>query len=164
MSFLLVSFLLKHNASRISEEDINVAFLQVYMNNYFLLCRYINFLCLPFSFCLCYSFNTISLSQACIHCHENIARTLLEHGAFIDYRDGDHWTAVHFASAYGNKPILNLLFEVKRMHFSPIMIPFIFIQYGADATLLDIDGNFALDYALNVTVKGLIAEEMAQSG
>jgi myosin XVI len=58
------------------------------------------------------------------------AEILLEHNASVNAQDGDWWTPLHIAAS-------NNSMEMCR----------VFISHNADPSILDVDGNFASDYA-----------------
>lgn len=55
------------------------------------------------------------LIAAALHSHSGVVKVLLEHGANVDFTDGDGKTALDWATIIGNTDIVNLLQERKKV-------------------------------------------------
>ena len=73
---------------------------------------------------------TTLLHQCCIDDNLSATRFLLEQFANPNIQDSDLWSPLHVASFLGRTDLISLL-----------------IQFDADPTLLDVDGNLAIDHA-----------------
>ena len=73
---------------------------------------------------------TTLLHQCCIDDNTPATRFLLEQFANPNIQDSDLWSPLHVASFLGRPEMIKLL-----------------IQFDADSTLLDVDGNLAIDHA-----------------
>ncbi|XP_077868870.1 unconventional myosin-XVI-like, partial [Saccoglossus kowalevskii] len=91
---------------------------------------------------------TSVLHQCCMEDNLSAAETLIEKGADVNRQDDDWWTPLHVASACDNPDLSSLL-----------------LSNGADPSILDIDGNFAVEHAPpNSETKLVIEKHMLEQG
>ncbi|XP_012942994.1 unconventional myosin-XVI, partial [Aplysia californica] len=88
------------------------------------------------------------LHKACVEGSPQMVELLLKGGANVNCQDDDWWTPLHAACYQDNVETVQLL-----------------LQAGANPTLLDIDGNFALDHCVKDTESwALVIQRMEQLG
>ncbi|XP_066266634.1 unconventional myosin-XVI-like isoform X2 [Branchiostoma lanceolatum] len=88
------------------------------------------------------------LHQCCKDNNVSTAEILVQKGAGVNTLDHDLWTPLHLACAYDCPEIVHLL-----------------LMNGADTSLMDIDGNFALDHApVGSEVRQILHNHMQQKG
>ena len=90
-------------------------------------------------------------------------RILINHGANVNARDDDQWTALHYAAMRSNIDGINLLLDkgadihlVDNNNATPLMLTCyrndinstrVLLERGANLTIPDCDGNTCLHYA-----------------
>ena len=89
---------------------------------------------------------TTLLHQCCIDDNVSAAKLLLDHFADPNIQDSDLWSPLHVASFLGRPELIKLL-----------------IQFDADSTLLDVDGNLAIDHA-HGSVREMLNKFMSEKG
>lgn len=87
------------------------------------------------------------LHQCCIDNNLRMATNLVMRGANVNAQDCDMWTPLHAAAGCGFWRLSNML-----------------MSHGADATMINADGDLALDVAENDKTKNLLIEEMKRLG
>eukprot|EP00048_Salpingoeca_helianthica_P002251 m.55828 g.55828 ORF g.55828 m.55828 type:complete len:490 (-) comp11992_c0_seq1:563-2032(-) len=89
-----------------------------------------------------------ALHQCCIDNNLKMAAILLQQpGIDVNIQDCDWWTPLHAAAACGHWRLTNTL-----------------LSHGADATIVNSDGELAYDIAEGDRTKGILNDEMARLG
>ena len=89
---------------------------------------------------------TTLLHQCCIDDNVSAAKLLLDQFANPNIQDSDMWSPLHVASFLGRPELIKLL-----------------IQFDADSTMLDVDGNLAIDHA-HGSVREMLNKFMSDKG
>ena len=89
---------------------------------------------------------TTLLHQCCIDDNVSAAKLLLDQFADPNIQDSDLWSPLHVASFLGRPELIKLL-----------------IQFDANSTLLDVDGNLAIDHA-HGSVREMLNKFMTEKG
>ena len=86
-------------------------------------------------------------SQACIESSLKVVSVLLQNGANVNATDNDWWTPLHAAAACDHWRIVSVL-----------------LQNGADVSMVNADGDLAVDLAEDGKTKQGLEAEMARQG
>lgn len=88
-----------------------------------------------------------ALHQACIESSLKVVSVLLQNGANVNATDNDWWTPLHAAAACDHWRIVSVL-----------------LQNGADVSMVNADGDLAVDLAEDGKTKQGLEAEMARQG
>ena len=119
----------------------------------------------------CFDGELAPLHLAARNGHEDVARTLLEHGASITSQTNDGRTPLHLASQYGNEDVVRLLLErgtdvaarsndgSTPLHLASRRgyegVSSLLLEYGADLTAQTNDGSTPLHLASHCGYDGI---------